>query len=480
MKNIFLLLLLSQFSYGQNLNDFDKTVEKFISTNYGQIKKNISKNYNELIGKTLLSDRSHNSFFQKIYFINDTYFLLTDGKQKILGKYKRVITKDISLIVLLNEYRRSPKGFIVALKENKKYFINWEESNGYYDSDTATIIQENHKNKELFVSQEIIPELNFQNPNIRFYVKNVKIGIKSKGQKIIKNECDSLYIYSKIATIFNDGKTDLYNLYGKLLEKNVKADYQYSRTEHQIIDSKNNMYFIDTLGLKQKQPRETHLRPGNDYIKRRTYITYYVHKNNILKTNIHSTYKERKDTFKKDSLKLYGNEPYQITTPNSKDEDFMKKVFKNKKEFNSEIFGYFLDDKIDSYDSEYIKLPKKFKKVRFTNNSTKRMQFNDDLDWYPYALKPSYIIAKKSTKYGVWDIEENKNILPFDYKKITVIDRSYFLLEKNGLYTFSNLGLTPKYKVLDNYIVQFAYFEYPDGKTGWVDKYGQEYFDINQ
>ncbi len=466
-----LFLLFAQLIIGaQNSENIEEDVDKFLRTNDNGIRKNIISEYKDLIAKTIISDKNYNRFYEKIHFVNNKYFLLIKKEHTSLGIYKLINIKGVPTILLFDKYKNCT-ALIFALKSKKKYLVHWN-NNGHYFDDTATLTEGKFRNKELEVHRNIIHELNFFNPSIRFYVKNKKIGIKLKGQKLIKNECDSLSIYGKIATIYNSNKIDLYNLKGKLLAENLKADYSYSRDEHQIINSQNKMYFIDTLGIKYNKPKKTHLVPGNDYYKEKQFVTYYAHKKKILKTTINCSPK-----FATDTVKLEDPFSYIQKTPSKEDEYFIKKALKNKKKYFSEIISYQFNSEIDSYYSDYIELPENYKKIRFINNNTKRIHFENNAYFSPYHLNPSYIVAKKSNKYGVWDIEKNKIIIPFNYKEI-VIKESWFMLKQNKLYTFyPNIGLKSKYKYVEDYIIQFAKFKYPNGKKGWVDRNGNEYFD---
>lgn len=87
------------------------------------------------------------------------------------------------------------------------------------------------------------------------------------------------------------------------------------------------------------------------------------------------------------------------------------------------------------------------------------------------------MILKEDKKYGVWSLLEEKYILSLEFDKIQNFT-SYLSLEKNGLSTFyPNIGTEPKYQKLEPYIEYFARFETPNGKKGWVDRKGKEYFD---
>lgn len=150
-----------------------------------------------------------------------------------------------------------------------------------------------------------------------------------------------------------------------------------------------------------------------------------------------------------------------------------------------------LDNDYFSRDFEYKEYGKKVKFLNNKNNmeleycysyerkkqqdSIKDVAFDEEIYFDP--LKTNYIVSKIKGHYGVWDFRDEKIILPYDYQKITPF-RSYLLLEKNGLATFyPNIGTEPNYKKLEPYIGYFARFETIDGKKGWVDRKGKEYFD---
>lgn len=138
----------------------------------------------------------------------------------------------------------------------------------------------------------------------------------------------------------------------------------------------------------------------------------------------------------------------------------------------------------DRYRSGKQALPKRTSNAVLINNKKKLLE---ESEWEDsggilytvpdYYLSTSYIILKKNGKYGVWNFMDEKQTLPYKYAKITSY-YNYILLEKKGLKTFyPNIGKTPKYKNIEPYIANFARFEYPNGKKGWVDRSGKEYFD---
>ncbi|WP_324026350.1 hypothetical protein QSV08_02680 [Maribacter sp. BPC-D8] len=461
--------------------------------------KNIDTKFssNELIGNIIADEYEGESPEEQIYFINDKYYLKIDqNEEKVLGTYKFKVLKNIPLIILLgpNGERSTNYEGIIVKKDNQKYKVDWN----HHDNYIYKVIENDDRNILYSVDYDLVKDFNFNNSNISFDILNSKIGVKLKEEKIIDNVCDSLNIYGNIATIFNSGKISIYNLNGKLLSKNLKTVYQYSTLYHQVIDSKNKMFFIDSLGNKYNKPEKYRTMWGNDSDKNRT-VTYHSHKNKVLKV-IHESFSLNayKEPLNFDEFGSLNHKMYQLQTDartydkekkiltiddlenivqekNVEELLFLKKILKEE-EYRREITYYLLSD----FTNTIIVLPKGSKKVKFINNSTSKISAEDY--WYYISfykpLAPSYIIVKKSGKFGVWDLEKEKCIISFDYKSIEPKKGTHLLLSKNNLVTYyPYIGLIPKYKYLSDYNEYYARFEYPDGKKGWVNRKGIEYFD---
>ncbi|MCW3160530.1 hypothetical protein [Chryseobacterium oryctis] len=206
-------------------------------------------------------------------------------------------------------------------------------------------------------------------------------------------------------------------------------------------------------------------------LKNGTLITY-TQDGLISNTSQLSPQKESDKPYKKDK-----NNGYQIYT-----------IKKN--EIWEKSFNIFVDPEDELLN---IKYPAYGKDPKFLNNkkileieytlkrkstsNEKIIEYGDSEERLFSPLKVSYIISKLKNKYGVWDFKEQKEIIPFYYKKI-IPYQNYLYLEKDGLSTlYPNIGIEPKYKKLEPYTGAFARFETPNGKKGWVDRKGREYFD---
>jgi len=498
-KLLLLFLFFLHFtSLAQDNNSVYQKIEDLISEE-ADIFKNIDTKFisNTLIGHRIVQENDKGDIADDVYFVNDKYYLTIDHSgKKTLGTYIFKVVKNIPLIVLLDRYGADSDNYkgLIFKQNNQKFNVNWNDDINH----TYKAFKQDKTDEKIVIDGQIIKELNFYNPDISFDIVNAKIGINLNGKKIIDNVCDSLKIDGTIATVFNSGKNSIYNLNGKLLEDNLKASYPYSTIYHQVIDSENNMFFIDTLGHKSSKPVKYRSRWGNDSDPNST-VTYYSYKNRILKNRHQSyslnRYKEATNLDEYSSLnymlfllqedsKSFDEDKKRVTTDaleeivrkkHVEELFFLKKIFKEK-EYVQEISYYLLSD----CTNDIITLPKRLKKVRFINNSTSKISAEDY--WYYIGfykpLEPSYIIAKKANKFGVWDLKEEKTIIPFDYNTIEPKKGTYLLLEKNNLVTYyPNIGLIPKYKYLSDYKEYFARFEYPDGKKGWVNRKGIEYYD---
>jgi len=253
-----------------------------------------------------------------------------------------------------------------------------------------------------------------------------KYNLSIDGKSIAIEKYDSLQVEGNFITGKIGTSWDVYNLTGKMIKSSLKSYYPYSSNTLQIIDSFNKMYFIDESGRAITPKKRIHapLRP-NDELGNSTYVSYIIINDHLIK----------------------------------------------------EVSKY---DKVDTtYSLKFDKIPpQKAIFEKFVNN---KKEISFERGWYTGdiwgKLDPDFVLLKENKKYGVWSLLEEKYIISLEFDKIQNFT-SYLSLEKNGLSTFyPNIGTEPKYQKLEPYIEYFARFETPDGKKGWVDRKGKEYFD---
>lgn len=270
--------------------------------------------------------------------------------------------------------------------------------------------------------------LHSQEPKVEIVqdLNSKKYNLHINGKPIVAKKYDSLYHEGHFITGKTVNNWDVYNLMGEMIKPNIKSYYSYSSSILQIIDSFSKMYFIDERGhtITTKTRIQAPLRP-NDELGNSNYVSYNIINKHLIREV--SKYDKIDTTY---SLRL---------------------------------------DKISPEKTSFQKLMNNKKNISF-----ERGWYTGDL-WG--KLDPDFVILKGDKRYGVWSLLEEKYILPLDFDKIQNFV-SYLYLEKNGLFTFyPNIGTEPKYKKLDPYIGAFARFETSDGKKGWVDRKGKEYFD---
>lgn len=265
---------------------------------------------------------------------------------------------------------------------------------------------------------------------------NSKFGVKYLGKIILPAVYNDIITYPLVVAIKGDERT-IYDNKMSLLYKNSEILTYVFLDEYekiQILTKDRRLVSYDEHGLisdtLKLNPNESIDNKSKQFES--TYDKYSIKKGKIHKEGSDSSFLEKFD------YKSFGENA---------------KFLNNKKEMEIE--------------SIYSKGTKR--------DTLAQAIFDEEIYFKP--LKINYIVSKIKGKYGVWDFINEKIILPFNYQKIVPF-HNYLLIEKNGLVTFyPNIGTEPKYKKLEPYIGHFARFETPDGKKGWVDRKGKEYFD---
>lgn len=253
-----------------------------------------------------------------------------------------------------------------------------------------------------------------------------KFGLKMNGKPIIPEKYDSLVMDRDFAAGLTHKSWDIYTLQGKLLKSEVKVFYPYSPKVLQILDAHHNVYFIDDNGNTIIPPKRIAKPfPPNDELGNNTYVSYKMTWKRLIEEDILS--------YSRDSS--YSHH-FKISSP------------------EGTIFRRLMNNK---------------RKIEFERGWPKGSIWGE--------LNPDFVLVKGNKKQGLWSLLERKYILPLEYDEITYFT-SYLHLKKNGLVTFyPNIGKEPKYKKLAPYQDFFARFETPEGRKGWVDRKGREYFD---
>lgn len=111
---------------------------------------------------------------------------------------------------------------------------------------------------------------------------------------------------------------------------------------------------------------------------------------------------------------------------------------------------------------------KGFDKIYFINRE-QTLSFQGS---YPYT--PTYLFFEKDNKFGIID---NENISLYDTIVISeTMFRKVLKIGKSGFYNYYHISEKVKYKRLDDFVFNLAYFELENGKKGYVDLDGNEYY----
>ena len=263
------------------------------------------------------------------------------------------------------------------------------------------------------------------------FEQNGKFGIKYQGKIVLSAIYDEIYTSPVMVakkgnerTIFDDKMRILFN------NSEIKLlRYLDDFTKMQIITDKNELFSFDEDGIITNQLR---INPNETIQEKQSECCYiYSHEYSISKNKI--LQEQRWSPFTFDYAK-YG-----------------KKIrfLNNKKKLEIE----YLVSKRDSID----------------------IVFDENIYFKP--LDEYYIVSKVNGKYGVYDFRNEQIIIPYEYEKI-IPYRNHLIIKQNDLFTFyPNKNLKPKYKKLKSFVGNFARFKLQDGKKGWVDRKGNEYFD---
>lgn len=86
-------------------------------------------------------------------------------------------------------------------------------------------------------------------------------------------------------------------------------------------------------------------------------------------------------------------------------------------------------------------------------------------------MYPKFVIFEKDKKFGILD--KGKEY----FFNSLIIDSQYVKIENDGLWNYYHISPIAKFKRLDSFVYGLAYFELPNGKSGYLSKEGDEYYD---
>lgn len=122
-------------------------------------------------------------------------------------------------------------------------------------------------------------------------------------------------------------------------------------------------------------------------------------------------------------------------------------------------------------------------KHSYTGNSGVFAVQNLSYDYYVFEtaktkgiVQISNLNARQKRRDNAPDFQQEVR-LEDDFQEIETFGYNHPVrFKKDDLYGYFPMNETAKYKSLEEYNQHFAAFEYPDGRKGWIDTEGKEYF----
>lgn len=119
---------------------------------------------------------------------------------------------------------------------------------------------------------------------------------------------------------------------------------------------------------------------------------------------------------------------------------------------------------------EKFRISKKYADEVYFINGKKEFNYDGNYGFAGVLAQPDWVIYKKDGKYGIWQDESKTKFDEISF------ENSNLKMKKDGLFGF--YGYTEiKYKDIQPFIFNLARIKSTDGKSGYVDVHGKEYFD---
>lgn len=271
-------------------------------------------------------------------------------------------------------------------------------------------------------------------------LESKKLRIKNcYNQIIIAKEFDSIAYTSYFIVGYKNKKIDIYNYtFERLKLENVKA-FSFDRFYPKLQIVQNNMLRQINLIGDDFKTDDIAVYPSFNHFFPSTTVSINVTKENqdfYIQSDIF--YSITKNQNFENKFKIINSEKYKSI------------------EFLNEETFITLDSEMMSYSIHYPLL---------IYTELKNGKFNLNTIDYLITENPSIEIQV-----------ENDN-LPKDLDKIIAVTQGVYKIQKDELTTYYPITKEIKYKKIEDFQENFARFELPNGKKGWLSKDGKEYLD---
>lgn len=422
-------------SYNEIKESYDfKPLEK-ISFNYIDRFKPDDKDYEEY----------------KLYLINKNFFALFRDRHEGTNTYTNIEDYMPYILIQFNNKK------IIYIYKNEEIFIIPTDKSFkiIHENDTYN---RNFKSEKLKINNSEIynfAQHAFYNLKDDFFridtLDNHKVILKNiYNEALINQSFDSIQL-SQIIKCYDKDKIDLYNLSFKKLNKFPLKDLMMNSGSIQILEN-NKVKYIDWTGKKLKKTLNYPIILLPEAFRQEYHYELTISKketNFVLKVRNMNYFGYEYEETRNDSLSL-------INTKNIKSFYFQSNNSKDTISNYSEFYETDLKLKITdlvSFDYDLVHYLNK--------NETYGMNY------LGYFIKPDFENGKDTNV----EFKELQNLQSIEYKY------PFYKLKNNNLYKLYPLQKEYRYKKLYDFEGNFARFELPNGKKGWLSSDGIEYFD---
>ncbi|MDI1257205.1 MAG: hypothetical protein PSV16_14015 [Flavobacterium sp.] len=395
--------------------------------------------------KSLRFTFTKDSIAHQLYALNDE--ALVARLKQLSARNKGTTIEDIYLYYVLDLGNNKKivcfhGGYIIPLKSGLKVF------NFHNDEEEAYQMEKDVKLKPIEIATGHFTDLfsYYQVdtlPNKKVVFNNV---FRSN---VLHKSFDSIISNREFIAGYNKNKIELYNYqFKKLKIPDLRAVKLPKYFAHAHVLSKNTIKKINLLG------GEYHRGDGNDFV------------------DLSFQFPDDDATFvlikKPDGFYIAGDLYKLVSSPEPFYLNQESKLFHttavDSLEFMTpgELLDYSVGHTTITFGTE-SGYNKKRPVLIFSRLNTGKYNLNT-MDYFLYENPSSAITAINDALPKDLDFVENTN-------------GDIYLIAKNGLYTYFPIVKEIKYKVLGKFKDDFARFELPNGKKGWLDLDGKEYLD---
>jgi len=272
-------------------------------------------------------------------------------------------------------------------------------------------------------------------------LKNKKVVIKNRfNQIVIKKEFDSIKYNSFFIIGYKNKKINLYNYtFEELKIRNVRAFYFNKFYPMLQILQQNKLRNINLIGADFKNEDLSYLPGFNHFFPDNTVFLKVTKEQNqfYLETDNIDAVASGLRSFES-KFKIINSDAYDSIE------------FLNEKTFIT------LYSEMGNYTVKYpLLMYTKLKNGKYNLNTIESL-IDSDID-------------DKSKEFNA--------LLPKNLDSIASLNGRIYLIERNGLLGYYPLNRDVRYKILEKFQNNFARFELPNGKKGWLSLDGHEYLD---